>query len=84
MILLTVGTMRPFDRLVRVVDRWAGAHREEEVIAQIGDRGAYEPRHMQWKRFVAPDEFAAMVDRSRLLIAHAGCVRQAGVNSVGV
>ena len=72
MILLTIGTMLPFDRLVRVVDGWAGVHREEEVIAQIGDKGIYEPRHMQWMRFVPPDEFAAMVDRSRLLIAHAG------------
>lgn len=72
MILLTIGTMLPFDRLVRAVDRWAAQHADEEVVAQIGDRGCYEPKHMRWMRFVAPDEFVTMVDRSQLLIAHAG------------
>lgn len=72
MILVTIGTMLPFDRLVRAVDRWAGEHAEEEVVAQIGERGEYEPKNMRWMRLAAPDEFAGMVDRSRLLVAHAG------------
>ncbi len=71
-ILLTIGTMLPFDRLVRAVDRWAAGHRKEEVFAQIGEQGVYEPCHMRHTRMMAPQEFAALVDRSRLLIAHAG------------
>ena len=72
MILLTIGTMLPFDRLVRAVDRWAAEHREEQVFAQIGEQGAFEPVHMRWTRLLAPGAFSALVDRSRLLIAHAG------------
>jgi UDP-N-acetylglucosamine transferase subunit ALG13 len=72
MILVTIGTMVPFDRLVRAADEWAGAHPEEEVVAQIGNQGVYEPRHMRWMRMVGPQEFAELVDKSRLLIAHAG------------
>ena len=72
MILLTIGTMLPFDRLVRAIDRWAGEHAEEEVVAQIGERGVYEPKNMRWIRLAAPDAFAALVDQSRLLVAHAG------------
>ena len=71
-ILLTIGTMLPFDRLVRTVDRWVAEHPNEEVFAQIGDQGVYEPEHMRWTRLMAPQEFATLMDRSRLLIAHAG------------
>lgn len=70
MIVLTIGTMLPFDRLVRAVDRWAAGGRA--VFAQIGDRAAYEPRHMEWTRLMPPDAFAQRVAQSRLLIAHAG------------
>ena len=72
MILVTIGTMLPFDRLVRAADAWAAAHPEEEVVAQIGEKGVYEPKQMRWMRLLKPDAFAAMVDQSRLLIAHAG------------
>ena len=72
MILLTIGTMLPFDRLVRTVDKWAAEHPDEEVFAQIGEQGVYKPSHMRWTRLLAPREFSALIDRSRLLIAHAG------------
>ena len=72
MILVTIGTMLPFDRLVRAADSWASAHPDEEVVAQIGDQGVYEPTHMRWMRMVGPQDFAALVDQSRLLVAHAG------------
>ncbi len=64
--------MLPFDRLIRAVDAWAGQHPEEELVAQIGTKGSYEPSHMRWMRLVTPEEFGALVDQSRLLIAHAG------------
>lgn len=72
MILVTIGTMVPFDRLVRAADAWAADHPGEEIIAQIGNQGVYEPKNMQWMRMVGPQEFAELVDRCRLLIAHAG------------
>ena len=72
MILLTIGTMLPFDRLVRAVDVWAAANEEQEVVAQIGESATYLPKHMRWSRLVTPLEFATMVDHCRLLVAHAG------------
>jgi UDP-N-acetylglucosamine transferase subunit ALG13 len=70
-ILVTIGTMLPFDRLVEAMDRWAGAHPSEEVFAQIG-AGAYEPRNMPWARLLSPQEFAERVRACSLLVAHAG------------
>jgi UDP-N-acetylglucosamine transferase subunit ALG13 len=70
-IIVTTGTMLPFDRLVQAMDSWAEQHPSEEVFAQIGD-GVYEPQHMKWARFLAPGEFADHVRRSSLIVAHAG------------
>ena len=48
MIFVTIGSMFPFDRLIRVMDGWAAANPGVETLAQIGD-GAYEPAHMRWE-----------------------------------
>ena len=64
--------MLPFDRLVRAIDGWAAGHADQEVFAQIGDKAGYQPTHMRWTRLLGPGEFAALVDRSQLLVAHAG------------
>ncbi|HZP44662.1 MAG TPA: glycosyltransferase [Candidatus Binataceae bacterium] len=71
MIIVTTGTMLPFDRLVRAMDEWVAHHPHEQAFAQIGN-GAYEPRHMEWVRFLAPSEFTRQVKRSALIVAHAG------------
>ena len=71
MIIVTTGTMLPFDRLVRAMDRWAGMHAGEEVFAQIGD-GSYKPRNMSWARFLVPREFTDRVRASSLIVSHAG------------
>ena len=70
MILLTVGTQLPFDRLVRIVDEVAEGL-SEPVVAQIG-QGKYEPKHMEWRRVVPPQEFESMVASASLVVAHAG------------
>jgi len=71
LIFVTVGSMLPFDRLVDCMDRWAGAHREEEVIAQIGDSQRF-PSHMRWKRLMPPEEYRGIVRRASLVVSHAG------------
>lgn len=71
MIIVTAGTMLPFDRLIRAMDQWAEQHPAEETFAQIGN-GSYKPQNMRWARFVAPSEFTARVRRSSLIVAHAG------------
>jgi UDP-N-acetylglucosamine transferase subunit ALG13 len=71
MILVTVGSMFPFDRMIRMMDVWTSLHPNEEVFAQIGG-GKYEPKHMRWQRIMAPDEYKNVVQACRLIVAHAG------------
>lgn len=71
MIFVTVGSMMPFDRLIRAMDLWASKNRDVEAFAQIGE-GAFVPRHMRWERTITPREFKAAIVRSEVVVAHAG------------
>ena len=71
MIFLTVGTQLKFDRLVRAVDAWAGAHPETRVFAQIGPSD-YVPEHMEWAKSIEPPEFAERFAAANVLVGHAG------------
>jgi UDP-N-acetylglucosamine transferase subunit ALG13 len=71
-IFLTVGSMFPFDRLIRAVDQMVADGRiTDPVVAQIGD-GKYEPRHMPFDRFLGKPEYDRRVGEATLLVAHAG------------
>jgi UDP-N-acetylglucosamine transferase subunit ALG13 len=70
MIFVTVGSMFPFDRMIRAMDAWA-AGQGEEILAQIG-AGRFEPRHMPWVRRLERPDYAAAIARARLVVAHAG------------
>jgi len=81
-IFVTVGAQMPFDRLTRTLDEWAGRNRQNpqnqqsgkvgcEVFAQIGPTD-FEPRHMEFTRFLEPREFQARVEGADVLVAHAG------------
>ncbi len=67
----SVGSMLPFDRFVRAVDDWAARHPDTPVLVQIGD-GAYQPRHAEWVRIVAHGRYLALLEQSRLFVAHCG------------
>jgi UDP-N-acetylglucosamine transferase subunit ALG13 len=71
MIFVTVGSMFPFDRIVRAMDHWASRHPEEHALAQIG-AGEYEPRHMDWVRKTPTSEFRTNVEAASIVVAHAG------------
>ena len=72
MIFVTIGSMFPFDRMIRAMDAWAEAEAQgEEIFAQIGS-GTFEPLHMTWVRRLDRPDYAAAVARSRLVVAHAG------------
>ena len=63
MIFVTIGSMFPFDRLIRAMDAWAAERAPEtELLAQIG-AGAYEPRNMPWVRRLDQADFARTVAR---------------------
>jgi len=69
-ILLTVGTQLPFDRLVRLVDEIAPTL-DQPVYAQIG-RAIYLPRNMAYERAIDPVSFEALMAKTTLVVAHAG------------
>jgi len=71
MIFVSVGSMFPFDRLVRMMDEWTEGHQGEEVFAQIGG-GNYQPKHMRWQRIISPNEYKQVARSCELIVAHAG------------
>lgn len=71
MILVTVGAQMPFDRLVQAVDAWAAEHPGEEIYAQVGP-GGWRPPNVPHSEFLDPLHFRRMVDKARVVVAHAG------------
>lgn len=71
MIFVTVGTDKPFDRMMKVVDRWAGESGRKDVFAQIGE-GGWEPQYVPFVNFLEPVEFKTRFAQARLIIGHAG------------
>ena len=72
MILVTVGSMFPFDRLVRAVDDLvASGEIVDEVVAQIGS-GRYEPCAMRFERYMEKQPFDELLARADVIVSHAG------------
>lgn len=71
MIFASVGSMLPFERLVRAVDDWASAHPDQDVFIQIGDT-EYEPRHVPFARMITMTEYRQRVRECDLFVAHVG------------
>ena len=71
MILVTVGTQGPFDRLVQAVDRWALENPGQEIFAQIGP-SEYRPRAMEFSEGLDPIRFEELLEQADVIIAHAG------------
>jgi len=70
-ILLSVGTQLPFDRLVGAVDRWAEARGRDDVVAQIGPT-TYRPRALQAFAHADHDRFRELQAECALMVSHAG------------
>jgi len=71
MILVSVGTQLPFDRLTRTVDQWAAANQRCDVIAQIGP-SSHKPIAMKSFAFMEHDQFRALELQCSLMVSHAG------------
>jgi UDP-N-acetylglucosamine transferase subunit ALG13 len=72
MIFVTVGTQLAFDRMLRVVDEWAGsAASAPDVFAQIGPSNIV-PQHIEFERFIPPGQFQDCVREASVVVAHAG------------
>jgi len=72
MIFLTVGTLFPFDRLVRAVDdAVASGVIEQPVFAQIG-RTKFVPKNIEYVEVIDKHTFDNKVTASDYIISHAG------------
>lgn len=71
MIFVTVGHQTPYDRLVRLVDRWAEKNGRRDVFAQIGG-GEYRPQQFAYAQFLEPAEFDRHLRECTALVGHAG------------
>lgn len=71
MILVTVGSLLPFERLITLMDDWAARQPQMKVVAQIGS-GRFIPRHMQYLRFEDNADFLRRIERASLIVSHAG------------
>src|SRR5207247_675720 len=70
-IFVTVGHQMPFDRMVRVVDDWAGRSGRTDLFGQIG-RTDYRPRHFNVAAHISPEEFKRRMQNASGIVAHAG------------
>lgn len=70
MILVTVGMQLGFDRLICAMDEIT-PRLPVEVVAQIGN-GTLVPRNMRCYRQLEPGAFVELVERSCLIVGHAG------------
>jgi len=61
----------PFDRLVRVLDAWAGESGRTDVFAQIGPTDLV-PQHLRWAGFLDPAQFDACIEQAHVVVGHAG------------
>ena len=71
MIFATVGHQMPFDRMVKIIDEWAGVNPEVDIFAQIG-KATYRPAHIDYSEFLTPQEYDRRIRESNIVIAHAG------------
>lgn len=70
-ILLSVGTQLPFDRLIRAVDCWARNGGRTDVVAQIGVT-RYQPVAMRSFSHLGYDEFRDLQRQCSVMVCHAG------------
>lgn len=71
MIFVTVGTDLPFNRLVKIVDRWAKERGRADIFAQIGETD-WTPEHIAFSKFLQPPDFTRRFSESSVIVSHAG------------
>ncbi len=71
MIFVTVGHQMPFDRMIALVDQWAGEHPEIQLFAQIGESD-YRPQHLEFTQLLSRRDFDGWLQRCTSVVAHAG------------
>lgn len=70
-IFVTVGTQLPFNRLIKAIDSWAWRNSQNEIFAQVGERGII-PDNFASQARLTMTEFKEKVEQADLLVSHAG------------
>jgi UDP-N-acetylglucosamine transferase subunit ALG13 len=70
-IFVVVGTLFPFDRLIRTVDTWAESRKDISITGQIG-KSSYVPKNMTFYESLSSKDFNTCFSQSDLIISHAG------------
>jgi UDP-N-acetylglucosamine transferase subunit ALG13 len=70
MIIVTVGTQLPFDRLVKAMDDLAPSL-VEPVFAQVGSN-SYSPTNIRYRSSLPATEFDSLLKDCELIVGHAG------------
>ena len=71
MIFVTVGHQMPFDRMIRLVDKWASRNPDVRFFAQIGESD-YRPKSMEFAKLLSRTEFDSYLRKCSAVVAHAG------------
>jgi UDP-N-acetylglucosamine transferase subunit ALG13 len=70
-VFLTVGSMLPFDRLVRAMDVWAKDHADSEIFAQVGETNL-RPANIEYRTMLSPTEYRNHFSDCDLVVSHVG------------
>ncbi len=70
MIVVTVGTQLPFDRLIKMVDELAPSL-GQDVFAQTGV-GRYTPQNHPWSANIEASQFDEKLKNCSVMVSHAG------------
>lgn len=68
---VTVGSMLPFDRLVRAIDEFVASRSDIEAFAQVGET-RHRPRHMESRQMMTPADYRRMFERADVVVSHVG------------
>lgn len=81
-ILVSVGTQLPFDRLIEAVDTWAEENGRTDVVGQIGP-ARYAPRAMRCFPFIEQRQFYELQVQCSVMVSHAGMGSLLGAMELG-
>ncbi len=70
-IFIVVGTQEPFDRMIKIIDLWAGKNNKHTFFAQIS-KALYKPITLPFTDFISPELFDEHFNKADLIISHAG------------
>jgi UDP-N-acetylglucosamine transferase subunit ALG13 len=70
-VFVVVGSLFPFDRLIKAVDLWAETRKDVTITGQVG-KSSYIPKNMTFYENLSAKDFNACFSQSDLIISHAG------------